>query len=65
MEEEKWVPLYLRYDKESDTVKMKTDNKDDFAVAAGLLMRITLKAVEDNLLEEGEKREHGNQKSNR
>lgn len=65
MEEEKkdltWVPLYLAWDEEAQTVKMKVDKKEDFPVAAGLLFRMSEAAVKDALIDhskEVEKNEH-------
>lgn len=59
MEEEKtsqikdlqWVPLYLAWDEEAQTVKMKVDKKEDFAMAAGLLFRMSEQAVKDALID--------------
>ena len=51
----KWVPLYLAYDEFKDTVKMKTDTKEDFPIACGLLMRLTQNAVKDILISEADK----------
>lgn len=46
-----WVPLYLAWDEEKQTVKMKVDKKEDFAMAAGLLFRVTEQAIRNSLTE--------------
>lgn len=46
-----WVPLYLAWDEEAKTVKMKVDKKEDFPVAAGLLFRMSEQAVKDALID--------------
>lgn len=47
-----WVPLYLAWDEEAQTVKMKVDKKEDFAMAAGLLFRMSEAAVKDALIDQ-------------
>ena len=51
-----WVPLYLGWDDEKKTVKMKVDDPDNFAMAVGLLMRITLETTKETLIEEADAR---------
>lgn len=58
MEDEiKWVKCELGYDPKTEKVKLKAENKEDFAMATGLLLRISLDTTKGILMDEAKKDE--------
>lgn len=46
-----WVSCKLGLDEETNKVKLSCDNKDDFAFATGLLLRASLEATKEILID--------------
>lgn len=53
-----WVTCRLGYDAKNDKVKLSCDDKDSFAKAVGMLMRVTLETTKDILVNESKKGEN-------